>query len=447
MERNGRFTGYYRLGTKRVSVGTFDTKLEAEFHALEAEKGGYKRPTKTNSTLANFSERWLDTSDLLPITKKGYISLLNRFILPALGDLEMGKISKAEVTDLIDDLRKQGVKPATLVQVKACLGSMFTNFSSRSKVSHHPTQGVKIKITKSHIEHTPEPEEFKAIVEALPNEVSKLFARFLVASGCRFGEATELRVKDFNFKTNEVRIERRVSDLGKNYNKGKRFVVIAGTKSGRKRSIRISKAIAKEIESLVKGKAIAKDDLVFSRARVAPKGKLIASRSTEPSQPFEKGGKKFQHGTLYSYTHGGCRCEGCRQAVRERQRAKAIAKAQAKGTGKAKQKVSRSKADHKVSLTRSKAEAESYIDNMSHLPRDIWRKIWITAIDKSAIGWFPRTHDLRHVNATQLLKNGVDIHEVKERLGHQSIKTTERYLHRLRSHRSEASEGANDYLE
>jgi site-specific recombinase XerD len=117
--------------------------------------------------------------------------------------------------------------------------------------------------------------------------------------------------------------------------------------------------------------------------------------------------------------------------VKDHRKAKAIAKgiAKAKPYEKAKQKQA------------------SFIDQTSHLPRNIWRNIWNKAIDKSAIGWLPRTHDLRHANATQLLKNGIDVHEVKERLGHQSIKTTERYLHRLRSHQSKASESANGYLE
>jgi site-specific recombinase XerD len=117
--------------------------------------------------------------------------------------------------------------------------------------------------------------------------------------------------------------------------------------------------------------------------------------------------------------------------VRDHRKAKAIAKgiAKAKPHQKAEQKQKR------------------FIDNKSHMPRDVWRTTWNKAIAKSAIGWLPRTHDLRHANATQLLKNGVDVHEVKERLGHQSIKTTERYLHRLRSHQSKASESANDYLE
>ena len=82
-----------------------------------------------------------------------------------------------------------------------------------------------------------------------------------------------------------------------------------------------------------------------------------------------------------------------------------------------------------------------------HLPRDTWRLIWLEAIAKSNVEWSPRTHDLRHANATLLLKNGVDVNEVKERLGHSSIKTTERYLHRLRHQRSKAAEAVADFLE
>ena len=92
-------------------------------------------------------------------------------------------------------------------------------------------------------------------------------------------------------------------------------------------------------------------------------------------------------------------------------------------------------------------QSHSKSNSESHLPRDKWRAIWNEAINKSGIGWYPTTHDLRHANATILLKNGVDVHEVKERLGHQSIVTTERYLHRIRHQQSKAAEVVNDYLE
>jgi site-specific recombinase XerD len=40
-------------------------------------------------------------------------------------------------------------------------------------------------------------------------------------------------------------------------------------------------------------------------------------------------------------------------------------------------------------------------------------------------------HDLRHAHASWLLAGGADLQVVKERLGHASIATTQKYLHTL----------------
>jgi site-specific recombinase XerD len=423
IKRNGRFTGYYRLANRRLSAGTWASKSEAMYHAIHAENSGSNTPSKANLKVGDFVDQWLAVSDLMPITKKGYKSVLTRFVIPVIGDRELTSLKPSDLVKLIDDLKLSGVKPATLNQVKASLGSMFSKLVSSGQLESNPTHGIKIKVNHADISNLLAPDDFKEIVKHLPTQGTKLFAQFLVASGCRYGEATEVRAKDINFKTGEIFIQRRVSDLGTNYNNGTRFMVIDATKSGHKRSLVIGKALLQQLKAYVLAKGIAKDDLMFPRTILLTPSKIEGSRSAKPSRPFEKGGKQFQHGTLYSYTHGSCRCEGCRQAVANYRRAKAQAEALAE------------------------AEQGSFINNMSHMPRDVWRTTWNKAIAKSAIGWFPRTHDLRHANATQLLKNGVDLHEVKERLGHQSIKTTERYLHRLRSHQSKASESANDYLE
>jgi site-specific recombinase XerD len=42
-----------------------------------------------------------------------------------------------------------------------------------------------------------------------------------------------------------------------------------------------------------------------------------------------------------------------------------------------------------------------------------------------------RAHDLRHAHASWLLAGGADLQMVKDRLGHGSIATTEKYLHTL----------------
>jgi site-specific recombinase XerD len=67
-----------------------------------------------------------------------------------------------------------------------------------------------------------------------------------------------------------------------------------------------------------------------------------------------------------------------------------------------------------------------------HIPRSWFREhIWKPALQEAGIGIAVRTHDLRHADASWLLAGGADLQTVKERLGHGSIITTEKYLHTL----------------
>ena len=45
-----------------------------------------------------------------------------------------------------------------------------------------------------------------------------------------------------------------------------------------------------------------------------------------------------------------------------------------------------------------------------------------------------RLHDLRHSYASTLVNNGVSIYDVQKLLGHNSIKTTQRYAHLSSEH-------------
>lgn len=56
------------------------------------------------------------------------------------------------------------------------------------------------------------------------------------------------------------------------------------------------------------------------------------------------------------------------------------------------------------------------------LHRTFWSRVWLPAV--SHIEPRPRIHDLRHSHASWLLAQGVPIHVVSMRLGHESIQTT-----------------------
>jgi integrase len=72
------------------------------------------------------------------------------------------------------------------------------------------------------------------------------------------------------------------------------------------------------------------------------------------------------------------------------------------------------------------------VDGDEHIGRNWFRRmIWHPACEAAGLTDLPRFHDLRHSHASWLIAGGADLQVVKERLGHGSIMTTQRYLHTL----------------
>ena len=57
--------------------------------------------------------------------------------------------------------------------------------------------------------------------------------------------------------------------------------------------------------------------------------------------------------------------------------------------------------------------------------------MWQKALTAANLGFHVTPHSLRHAHASWLLAGGADLQVVKERPGHASITTTEKYLHTL----------------
>jgi len=93
-----------------------------------------------------------------------------------------------------------------------------------------------------------------------------------------------------------------------------------------------------------------------------------------------------------------------------------------------------------------KRNGERSANTTGHLANDQWRKIWRKATKESGIGWYPRTHDIRHACATHLVASGVSITEVMDRLGHRNIETTLRYQHRVDKMSSKAAESLENFI-
>jgi site-specific recombinase XerD len=463
IKRKGRFTAYYRQDGKVKSVGTYSSRAKALNAGLLAEEGEFNLMPENQKTFNDYLVKLSAANDIRVITRKNYITLLKKYAQPSLGSRRISAITKKDIKNLLDNLATKGISPSTISHLKTSLGSLFRLAVDDDAIATNPTHRIKLSTPKPDPTYTLEPKDFQAILKNLPTDGSVLLAQFLIASGCRYGEATELRVKDFNFQSKEVYVRRTVSDVGYAYlpagtkSEGTRFLIVPATKNGNKRTVVLSSALVTEIKKFVRAKALAKEDLLFSKHLVEKRSKIESPTTSVVGEPYTIGSRTFQHATAYSYNVGGCRCQVCKEAVREyrnhyrkdkgKGKVESLSKSLSKRESLSKSHSRSDSESHSRSLSRSNSKSLSKSLSESHLPRDKWRAIWNEAINKSGIGWYPTTHDLRHANATQLLKNGVDVHEVKERLGHQSIVTTERYLHRIRHQQSNAAEVVNDYLE
>ena len=416
---NGKWLARYRdEHGKRRSAGTFDTQAEALAAAQKAVSasltpGGAVQPTHT--TLRDyFYGDWLAEATQHPKTLAGYKRTFRNHLEPTLGDRPLASIKTVEIRRVLKKVEAKA-SPHVANQSKAVLGAVYRTLVEEELVEESPVVGIRIKLPDTKPFRPLEKAEFALILPKLPNDEARLFAKFLISTGMRYGEASELRVKDYNFERREISLTRRATDMSKRENGGSRILVMPTTKSGHNRVIPVSETLDALLRAHVDKHQLGAEDLFFGGSTMFP----AMPKSWDPVLPgeyFKVGGRSFRHGTSYAYGDGKCRCELCRAAI----------------------------AEYARKYTRVNRDPDKY-PPMEHMDYHSWKKAWKDAIRESGLTWMPRTHDLRHSNATALVKE-VDVYEAMQRLGHRNMETTQRYLHRVRDSQEKAAKVGDQFL-
>jgi integrase len=257
------------------------------------------------------------------------------------------------------------------------------------------------------------PEQFDKVYDTLPSADVRLLIETDIESGLRWGELSELRVKDLNFHSRVLTVSRAVAEVNPKFHPhGERFFVKDYPKDKEYRRFKLSVQITEKLKAHRDAEKLGPNDLLFATRdqknwkpllRVTPNPEVLGL--TPPNDQ----GRQYKHGTLIGYGAGKCRCEHCRAAC-------AIYRAQRRSQGK----------DNPRSSRIRQTDADGHISND-------WfrRRVWYPAVKAAGLENGVRIHDLRHAHASWLLAGGADLQVVKERLGHASIATTERYLHTL----------------
>lgn len=417
IDRNGkpRYTACYLdvRGSLR-SAGTFSNKKDADkaWQTAEARvgEGRVNDPRRGRQTFRRYvTEEWLPHHVIEASTREAYTYQINKHILPWFGPMRMNEIMPSHVREWVTDLQAKGVTPATIQKVRFILSAIFT--TALDDVTFlHPCKGVKTPpVSKKPLEVIT-PEQFDAIYSSLPEDTSRLLVEADIETGLRWGELTELRANDLDSLTRILTVSRAVVQVDPKFHPdGERFLVKC-PKDGEYRCLKLSKQLTDKIAAHIKESGLGPDDLIFPMpAQDSPAARLRAVPDpaalgfTKPNAA----GRQYRHGTMSAYNAGRCRCSYCKDAA-------AIYRAGRRSAGK------------------DSPRRPRVVSTDGHIPRDWFRlKVWKPALTQAKITFNVRTHDLRHAHASWLLAGGADLQMVKERLGHGSITTTEKYLHTL----------------
>lgn len=245
--------------------------------AVLASRSG-RTPAGAAPLLRDYLERHLDllSSSATPGTIADYRRMAERTWLPMLGPLPLDAITREAVSGWVAAQRKQIVKrtgkPYSAKSIRNAHGLLSSVLAAavQDRTVPQVAENVAYRTRLPHDEVGHELEILTAdewtALEAAMQEHYRPLLRFLVATGCRFGEATALQVRDVDTARGTVRIRRA-------WKKAEHGVYLGAPKSRRSvRTVVVGPTVVADLEAACKGKDA--DALVFPSAE----GKRIQSQ-------------------------------------------------------------------------------------------------------------------------------------------------------------------------
>ena len=200
---------------------TFDTKMDADAWLVDERRviasGAWVAPAErhheqiTSITLGSYAPAWLADRPLKPRTREHYQSLLDRQILPSLGDRPLRALTPVTIRAWHAEL---GTKTPTLrAHAYGLLRTVLATAQHDGLITANPCHirgaGNSKRVHKIKPLTLP---ELEVLVSNMP-ERHRLLVLLAAWCGLRFGELTELRRSDIDMKNGRIRVRRAVVHL------------------------------------------------------------------------------------------------------------------------------------------------------------------------------------------------------------------------------------------
>lgn len=235
----------------------------------------YEPPTeedlKHTPTVSQFAKQWLASrTQATDRTKIDHQSRLDRIILPAIGDVEVHRVTGTDIAAVLNPIiatRSTSTADAYYLTMQ----SLFAFAVVEGLRDDNPAKRINYKTQRPSARDATDPDddrvhlqmwEFELIVSHLHPDALPLVL-FLAGTGCRWSEATAVPVSAIDLDKREARIYRawKLARDGDDPTGRRKKWIIGPTKGRNKRTVPLPQAVLDAVTPLLKGRP--KDALVF----------------------------------------------------------------------------------------------------------------------------------------------------------------------------------------
>lgn len=240
---------------------SFRTKDAAQAHLTYVEHhqraGTYINPDRGRVFVRELLPEWVDAqAQLRPSTMAATKSDVRATILPYWGDKVLADISRADLQAWVN---RMGKAPRTVDTIYGRFRSFLYWCVEEGRLTKSPTKGVNLPagVKREHIYLTIT--EVSRLAESI-GPFHRDLIWFLATTGVRFGEAAELRTKDFHLGRGRFTVARSVTDV-----EGK--LLVGPPKNGLPRDVPLTGYVSDLVRARLEGKG--RNELVFAGKRGA----------------------------------------------------------------------------------------------------------------------------------------------------------------------------------
>ena len=256
---DGRWRARYRDRQGKEIARHFERKIDAQRWldsvTTAVANGVYVDPARSRITVAEWSQKWLDSkTNLKATTRRDYESLLHAHIRPRWGELALADVQHEDITTWLAELTAQGLSASRVRAAHVALSQMLKLAVRSGRLARNAAEYVPLprvqRAEKRYLTH--------AEVDALADAAGayRAVVLFLAYTGVRYGELAALRVDRLDMLRRRAVIDLALAEVA-----GR--IVYSTPKTHQSRSVPIPRFLVDEIAELVVGKD--RHEHVFTR--------------------------------------------------------------------------------------------------------------------------------------------------------------------------------------